>query len=298
MKGIIIEVKPEKYIVQILENMKLVEATKTGNVKKKIKLLPGDYVELNNVHNTDIIVDVYERKNSLIRPPMANLDQLFCIISKTYPVPDLLMLDKQLLMCEMLDIKPIICINKSDEKEENEVVKYIKETYPKIGYEILNVSAKSGEGIECMREHFKKKLSAFSGLSGVGKSSLIENIFGDKVEIGNLTEKINRGKHTTKYVKLYNISEGYLADTPGFSSLELIDEIEKENLKMLYPDFLKFPCRYKDCNHVIESEEECNVKANLGKEIDSLRYERYKKLYEELELKDKFKYKNKKYKGK
>ncbi len=294
MKGIITDIKPEKYIVQILDTRKKVEATKTGNVKKKIKLLVGDYVEVENIHGTDIIVDVHERKNSLIRPPMANLDQMFCIISKSYPVPDIMMLDKQLLMCEMLDITPIICINKSDEENANDVVKYIKEKYESLEYEIIDLSAKTELGINEIRKHFKSKISAFSGLSGVGKSSLIKAIFKDdinEVEVGKLTEKINRGKHTTKYVKLYNIEDGYLADTPGFSSLDLIEEIEKENLKNLYPDFLKYPCRYKDCNHVIESEEECSVKAHIGKGIDKDRYLRYKKLYEELEQKDKMKYK-------
>lgn len=296
MKGIITEIKPEKYIVHLMHNNMHVECIKTGNVKKKIKLLVGDYVEVNLVQNTYIITDVLERKNSLIRPPMANLEQMFCIISKTYPTPDIMMLDKQLLMCEKLNINPIICINKSDEENPNDVFKYIKEIYNKIGYEIIEISAKEEMGLKNITKYFKGKISALSGLSGVGKSSIIKAIFKDtisEVEIGKLTEKINRGKHTTKYVKLYEVENGYLADTPGFSSLELIEEIKKDDLKYLYKEYNKFPCKYKDCNHVIESEEECNIKKHIGNGIDEGRYLRYKKMYEELDLKDKMKYKKK-----
>ncbi len=296
MEGIIIEVKPEKYIVEINENV--VSAVVRGNVKKKEKLLVGDKVLLSKENDVYIIEKVFAKKNSLIRPPICNIDQMFCIVSKNHPQPDLNVLDKQIILCEKNNITPIICINKTDLEEENENYKYIKEVYSNIGYEVLEISAEKGIGLDKIKEKLKNKISAMSGLSGVGKSSLMRKILNlqdeEEIEVGDLMKKINRGKHTTKYVKLYYVENGYLADTPGFSSLELVDGIEKNDLKHYYNEFSSYTCKYQDCNHVTESIEECSIKKAVEeKEIDSKRYERYKKMYQTLEIKDKMKYKNK-----
>ncbi|MEG0510031.1 MAG: ribosome small subunit-dependent GTPase A [Clostridia bacterium] len=301
MKGIIIEIKPEKYIVETLEEKNIFSTSTTGNVKRKGKLLVGDYVNIEKNQDVYLIDNVYPRKNQLIRPPIANIDQMFCIISKTYPKPDLLVLDKQLISCEMYNITPIICINKSDDVVNiNEEYAYIKDTYSKIGYTVLDISAKAKNGgLDGILKRLEGKVSALSGLSGVGKSSIIKKIFGDTVddediEVGVLNDKINRGKHTTKYVKLYSVQNGYIADTPGFSSLELEVDIEKDSLKDMYIEYRKLNCKYKDCNHVIE--DECKIKEDANceqKYVDADRYARYVKLYTELLEKDRVKYKKK-----
>lgn len=295
MEGIIIEVKPEIYIIEI--EGKAISAGVRGNVKKKDRLLVGDKVLVKKEKDMYIIEKVFARKNSMIRPPIANIDKMFCVVSKNYPVPDLNVLDKQILACEKNDILPIICINKIDEKESNENYEYIKKVYGDIGYKIIEISAKEGIGIQSILEEVKGSITAFSGLSGVGKSSITRLLTGEEeenIEVGNLMNKINRGKHTTKYVKLYYINGGYIADTPGFSSLELVDGIEKDDLKHYYREFSKYICKYQDCNHVTENIAECSIKKAVENgEIDSKRYERFAKLYKELEIKDKMKYKNK-----
>lgn len=295
MEGIIIEVKPEKYVVK-LKNKEDVLATIRGSVKKKEKVLVGDIVEVKKEMDTFVIEKVHKKKNSLIRPAIANIDQMFCVVSKNYPEPDLNVLDKQIILCEKNNINPVICINKTDLEEENSKYKYIKDVYSKIGYTVIDVSAEKEIGLEEIKKLLANKISAFSGLSGVGKSSLMTKILDikEEIEVGHLMKKINRGKHTTKYVKLYEVADGLLADTPGFSSLELLDGIEKDELKNYYPEFRMYTCKYLDCNHYLETEEECMVKKEVANQnIDKGRYDRYKKMYIDLEIKDKMKYKNK-----
>ena len=223
---------------------------------------------------------------------------MFCIVSKNHPVPDLSILDKQIILCEKNNITPIICINKADIEEENNVYRYIKEVYPKIGYEVIEVSATENIGIDILLSKIKGKVTAFSGHSGVGKSSITKKIINkeeETIEVGNLMKKINRGNHTTKYVKLYYVNGGYIADTPGFSSLELVEGIEKKELKKYFREFADFTCKYLDCNHVTEDIKECEIKKAVEEnKIDKKRYDRYVTLYNLLEVKEKNKYKNKK----
>lgn len=302
LKARVVEIILDKYIVK-LENNTYVEAILKGNIKKKNSVLVGDFVGVTFSYDKYLITEVLERKNSLIRPPVANIDQLVIVISLANPKPDYMLLDKQLILCKLRNIKPILCINKidlsNDNKELEEELKKIKKVYSNLVDNIIYTSALKGSGLDKLKEVLLNNTSAFSGNSGVGKSSitsvLIENCNLNEeasIEIGEIGKKTKRGKHTTKYVKLYSLNENtYLLDTPGFSSYELYD-IEYKKIKECYNDFLKYKCDYEDCNHVNESEEVCAVKkgVNAG-DIDKERYERYVYIFSKLKELDDRKYK-------
>lgn len=291
-------------VVQILSNLVVVnidsisqniKATIKGNIKNKSNILVGDIVEVEKSYDTYIISKIYERKNYFIRPPVANIDNLIICMSLIDPKPDYLLLDKQIIFCLKKGITPIICLNKIDRVNENKELKdevsYLKNVYGKNNnIKIILTSAKENTGLDELKQVLENKISAFSGNSGVGKSSLTSKIINDtNVEIGEISRKNKRGKNTTKDVKLYGINKNtYILDTPGFSNYELYD-IEYKELRKYYNDFQKFKCVYEDCMHV--NEKECVVKqAVLENKIDSARYERYKYIYLDLFEKDKRKY--------
>ena len=184
---------------------------------------------------TAIIEKIEPRKNEIKRPRMANIDQIIFIISTKNPKPDLLMLDKQLAYVEMLGIEPIIVINKLDLQD---TYKDILKLYENIGYKTIATSAKQGHGIEELKQLLNNKISVFSGNSGVGKSSIINALFGiNKTQEGEISQKNRKGKNTTTDTKLYELMDNtYIADTPGFSSFE-INEIESKDLNKYFRDF-------------------------------------------------------------
>ena len=206
-------------------------------------------------------------------------------MSAKHPKPDLLMLDKQLAYAEFLNIEPVIIINKIDLAD----CEQIKELYTKVGYKTIITSAKEKIGIDDVKQVLKNKTSVFSGNSGVGKSSIINAIFGtNKTEEGEVSKKNKKGKNTTTDIKLYEIEENtYIADTPGFSSFE-ITEIETTNLAECFREFKPqiANCEFVGCTHI--KEEKCGIK-NAIKEgkISQERYENYCKIYEELKDKEK-----------
>lgn len=264
-----------------------------GNLKKSKNILVGDIVKVEKVGQDFMINDVLDRKNSLIRPPISNIDQMVIVVSVGAPVPDYILLDKQIVLCLSKNIKPIICINKIDLAMEDENAKkdieYINNIYSKLGIDVVYISAKTGDGVNKLKELLHNKTSAFSGNSGVGKSSITKNILNlsnDNVQIGEIGRKTKKGKNTTKSVKLYTIeNDTYVLDTPGFSSYELYD-IEYRDLRKFYPEFLNCRCDYDDCMHVIEKEDICAVKRNvLQGKIDKKRYERYIYIYTKLKEK-------------
>lgn len=280
MVGRVTEILLDKYIVDM--NDERIEARVRGNVKKKSGVIVGDFVELERVGNEFLINKVNPRKNSVIRPPVANIDQMIIVISANNPMPDYTLLDMQLAFCFSNEINPVICVNKIDIDDGS--VEYIKNVYEKLKIKVEYVSAKNMLNLESLIADLNGKISAFSGNSGVGKSSIIKSILkNEDILIGDIASKTNRGKHTTKYVKLYKLNEGsYIFDTPGFSSYELYN-IEHKKLKEYYPEFFDCICEYDDCRHVIESEKVCNVKSAVksGK-IDKGRYERYVYIYNKL----------------
>ena len=293
-QGKIIEILSNIYVVK-LDSGELIKANIRGALKGVKSLVVGDVVEIDFLYDTYIIKKVLPRNNFLIRPPVANIDNLIICLSLKDPTPDHLLLDKELILCYEKNINPIICLNKADNLEQDknleEEIEYIKNVYCPLGIKVIFTSAKKRQGIEGLEENLKGKISAFSGNSGVGKSSLISIITKDmSIEVGNISRKSLKGKNTTKYVRLYELGEKtYILDTPGFSSYELYD-INYKKIKDYYKEFREYKCKYEDCTHVFE--DECSVKAAVNdKKIDKLRYERYKYIYKDLYEKDKRKYK-------
>lgn len=288
LKGKIINIVSNIFFVEINEN--IYECTSRGIFKNKdLKPVVGDNVIIELENNKGNILEIVDRKKYIKRPKMANLTQLILVISSKNPVPDLLMLDKQLAFAEFLNVKPIIVINKID-LDESEAEK-IEQIYSKIGYTVIKTNAKGNVNIEVLKEHLKGNISAFSGNSGVGKSTLINSIFeNDETEEGEISQKNSKGKNTTTSVKLYKIEEEtYIADTPGFSNFDIY-EIPYKELYKYFREFNNFinNCEYADCTHIKENV--CGIKSEIGKRISESRYNNFKKIYEELKDKEEHKW--------
>lgn len=279
------EIVLNEYILENIENNSEFKASLRGNIKRKNGILVGDLVEVEVSYDRYMIKKILPRKNSLIRPPVANIDNLVIVVSLSTPSPDFFLLDKQIVLAKFKDILPIIVINKIDlniSDITNKDLSYIKNVYGNLGFQIIEVSAKNNIGIDVLKEKLHNKISAFSGNSGVGKSSIINKIFGTNSLTFEVAKKTNRGRHTTKHVKIYKNEDMYVLDTPGFSSYELYD-IEYKELKNYYPDFLECKCDYLDCSHVFENEKVCGVKKAINDgRIDKNRYDRYVELFKKL----------------
>lgn len=279
------EIVLNEYILENIEDNSEFKASLRGNIKRKNGILVGDLVEVEVSYDRYMIKKILPRKNSLIRPPVANIDNLVIVVSLSTPSPDFFLLDKQIVLAKFKDILPIIVINKIDlniSDITNKDLSYIKNVYGNLGFQIIEVSAKNNIGIDVLKEKLHNKISAFSGNSGVGKSSIINKIFGTNSLTFEVAKKTNRGRHTTKHVKIYKNEDMYVLDTPGFSSYELYD-IEYKELKNYYPDFLECKCDYLGCSHVFENEKVCGVKKAINDgRIDKNRYDRYVELFKKL----------------
>jgi len=279
------EIVLNEYVLENIEDNSEFKASLRGNIKRKNGILVGDLVEVEVSYDRYMIKKILPRKNSLIRPPVANIDNLVIVVSLSTPSPDFFLLDKQIVLAKFKDILPIIVINKIDlniSDITNKDLSYIKNVYGNLGFQIIEVSAKNNIGIDVLKEKLHNKISAFSGNSGVGKSSIINKIFGTNSLTFEVAKKTNRGRHTTKHVKIYKNEDMYVLDTPGFSSYELYD-IEYKELKNYYPDFLECKCDYLDCSHVFENEKVCGVKKAINDgRIDKNRYDRYVELFKKL----------------
>ena len=279
------EIVLNEYVLENIEDNSEFKANLRGNIKRKNGILVGDLVEVEVSYDRYMIKKILPRKNSLIRPPVANIDNLVIVVSLSTPSPDFFLLDKQIVLAKFKDILPIIVINKIDlniSDITNKDLSYIKNIYGNLGFQIIEVSAKNNIGIDVLKEKLHNKISAFSGNSGVGKSSIINKIFGTNSLTFEVAKKTNRGRHTTKHVKIYKNEDMYVLDTPGFSSYELYD-IECKELKNYYPDFLECKCDYLDCSHVFENEKVCGVKKAINDgRIYKNRYDRYVELFKKL----------------
>lgn len=283
MQGLVIETGSDLYKVEV--NNKVYTAKARGKFKKDdIQPYVGDIVELVEVDDNKLeaVIDkINDRKNYIKRPKMSNITQLIFVVSSKNPKPDLLMLDKQIAFSEWLNIKPIIVLNKVD-LDKDKYFKEIKDVYKKIGYTVLETEATKKVGISKLLDTMKNNINAFSGNSGVGKSTLINAIFNNDITLeGEISQKNKRGKNTTTSVKLYKIDDDtYIADTPGFSTFD-ISEIESKDLYKYFKEFNDENCKYIGCTHI--KEEECGIKEDVesGK-IDKGRYERFCKIYTQL----------------
>ena len=259
---------------------------------KKIKPLVGDNVEMDVINATELtgnVADILPRKNELIRPAVANIDQTLFVFASLSPAPNFNLLSRFLVMMDYQEIPTTICFNKSDQVSAEELKK-LTEVFEGSGAQIIVTSVVTGEGMEELRDVLKGKTTSFAGPSGVGKSSILNEIFPDaNSKTGNISEKINRGKHTTRHSEIFYLGEDtYIMDTPGFTSLDY-NVVEADSLHYYFGEFDEYEgqCRFNGCVHV--NEPDCAVKNEVesGK-INRTRYDIYTEMYKELKEKRKY----------
>ncbi len=265
----------------------IIECHARGKFRKdELSPIVGDLVDVTlNPDGTGQISKIHERRNFLIRPGVANVDTLVLVSAAKSPLPDMLLLDKLLVIAESRGIECVICLNKTDLVNSEEAQNFIS-VYEKASYPCILASAKTGEGVREIQQIIKGKTVAFAGLSGVGKSSLLKRITGVDLETGDVS-KIQRGKHTTRHVELISAADALVFDTPGFSRLEA-DEIRADELWQYFPEIaaLQGECKFRTCNHV--GEKGCVVKEAVEDgAVSQSRYESYVTLFNRLkEIKD------------
>ena len=260
--------------------------------KDNFKPLVGDNVEitvLNEEEKEGSVTSILPRRNSLIRPAVANVDQACLIFAMENPKPNFLLLDRFLIMMKQQEIPAVICFNKKDVGEKEEMEK-LYEIYTGCGYRVVLSSTYEGEGMDEIHEILKGKTTVVAGPSGVGKSSITNCMQGEvQMETGEISKKLKRGKHTTRHSQVIPVEKNtFLVDTPGFSSLYLTD-MKEEELRDYFPEFVMYEpqCRFQGCMHIHEPG--CAVKKALSEgKISQQRYDNYLALYEELKEKRRY----------
>lgn len=266
----------------------LIECKARGRFRKeKLTPLVGDWVEITMERGRGMVEQIMPRTNCFVRPAVANLDLLVLLASQVIPVTEPFLIDRVTAIAGNQNVPVVICVNKCDQPSEGRLA----ELYTRAGYDVVTTSAVTGEGIEQLRQLISGKVVAFTGNSGVGKSSVLNCLAPElSLETGDVSEKLGRGRHTTRHIQLYPLSDGTLvADTPGFSAFDT-DQMEivlKENLQYAFPDFAPYlgKCQFHDCAH--RREPGCAVTEALREgKIEPTRYDSYLRLYEKaMELK-------------
>ena len=243
--------------------------------------LTGDIVDITVEKGKGMVEAVHPRKNSFVRPAVANVDALVVFAANVNPVTEPFLIDRVAAIAGDQEVEVYLCVNKCDLDPAVDLVRI----YENAGFRVISTSAETGEGVEELRQLLQGKLTAFTGNSGVGKSSILNRLCpGLELPTGEVSEKLGRGRHTTRHVELYSLDpETYVADTPGFSSFDTdqMDVILKENLQYAFPDFARHigQCQFHDCSH--RKEPGCAIRAALESgSIEATRYDSYLRLYE------------------
>ncbi|MDR0751352.1 MAG: ribosome small subunit-dependent GTPase A [Christensenellaceae bacterium] len=275
-KGLVVKIISDRYTVLINGVEYLAKAR--GKLRLSGNIVVGDIVDIQVEKPFSNISKVHPRKNLLLRPFVANIDMVIIVIAKE-PAPDLLLVDKIIVDSRFKDITPVICYNKSDMATSQEIAQLL-EIYKEV--DSIITSAITAEGAKALKEKIANNIVCFAGQSATGKSSILNMLLGLNLKTGELSEKLRRGKHTTRHVELFRAFDGMIVDTCGFSKLDLVG-IHPEDLKNYYDDFFEFSneCKYTSCLHIAEPD--CAVKraVELGS-IDKDRYLRYINIYNEL----------------
>ena len=292
MQGKIVKGIAGFYYVHVVEYGVYECKAKGAFRKEKIKPLVGDNViieALDEEQKTGNITEVLKRKNELVRPAVANIDQALVVFAIVRPNPHFNLLDRFLVMMESKEIPVILCFNKEDIATDPQV-KELEAIYENCGYPLIFTSALKDKNIDQVKEVLRGKTTAIAGPSGVGKSSIINILQPEaNMETGAISSKIERGKHTTRHTELFPVdADSYIMDTPGFSSL-YVNDFEKEELKYYFPEFAVYEgtCKFNGCDHIHEPG--CAVKEAVEEgKIHKVRYQNYIEMYEELKNKRRY----------
>lgn len=263
-------------------DMSLVTCRGRGHLRKGKEIpLTGDLVEISLEQGKGMVEKILPRRNRFIRPAVANMDALVVFASNVNPVTEPFLIDRVAAIAGEQNVQVVICVNKCDLDPATDLARI----YRNAGFSVIQASTVTGEGVEELRNLISGKFTAFTGNTGVGKSSMLNALCPDlALATGEVSEKLGRGRHTTRHVELYKLAEDtYVADTPGFSSFDTdqMDVILKENLQYAFPDFAPYlgKCQFHDCSH--RAEPECAVRQAVENgEIEKTRYDSYLRLYE------------------
>lgn len=269
----------------VLDGESIIQCRGRGVFRKRnITPLVGDYVEYEAENEKEgYVLTVKERKNDLVRPPVANIDQAVLVFSVMEPAFSTVLLDRFLVLIESKNIEPVICLTKMDLAEDRKMLDEYVADYRRIGYTVVETSSETMDGLHLLEGHLTEKTSVFAGQSGVGKSSLLNAIRPDlALKTDEISSSLGRGKHTTRHVELIPAAGGLVADTPGFSSLDF-EGIELDELSACFPEMAdrSSDCKFRGCLHL--NEPKCAVKEAVEEgEIPNYRYEHYLQFIEEI----------------
>ena len=270
------------YYVEVADEV--YECKARGSFRKnRITPLPGDRVSITVEDNSENTIDeIYERRSVLNRPPVANVDRLYIVVSSCEPKPNTLVIDKISAVACKKDIEPVIIITKSDLMRADD----IEDIYRQAGFSVFSTSVGDDSRLQEIKDSFSGHISAFCGNSGVGKTTLLNRIFPElNMKTGEISDKLGRGRHTTRHVELLKVNDGYIADTPGFSSvsIETGERIMKDELPFCFPEFREYlgSCKFTTCNHT--ADKGCSIiQAVKNGEISESRHNNYISMFNEV----------------